>query len=259
MVEPAQHSLFRQLVTREFARIRRLVQMDPLFIPNSEWSQFEVEGGPIPLMMVGADNPGIEEKAAGVYLCRNGVAGYGARGFLDAVFGAEAVEKGRVFVFDKSSYHTPVTKNLEDLILSPRTNPSLLKALVDDQEANGRAVAAIAATLGIPVLTVGRGGRPEVFRVYRDALIAEAAARSYTQGRLFRKTLRSAFFTAPHFSRNRAFQKSKLPGWNQRLAEYVIAWPTLVTAKGNPSPVAIRDIGGQAAAKDYMLRALLAG
>ncbi len=119
-------------------------------------------------------------------------------------------------------------------------------------------VTRIATALGIPVLTVGLD-RSNAFDTFRDALSREVGALGIGQAEscLLDRALPATFFIAPHFSHYAAFQKCGLQGWNERLAAFVDANPSIATPAGNPSWHKIQDCDGETMAKNYMFDVLL--
>jgi hypothetical protein len=97
---------FRTLIAGYIKRVKALKRRVPLFVLNEELFLFAKAGGPMPDVIMAADNPGCEEHEHRQFLSEYGDARKIARNIWLGVFGSEF--PGHVLVLNKSNYSTPV-------------------------------------------------------------------------------------------------------------------------------------------------------
>ena len=259
---------FRVILRKQLKRTRRLAG-NPLlrteegwrFVANNDWESFLNPPHPLPELAVVADNPGQDELEVNVYLCGSRkakkvlgakrtaksvwTAGDWARYFFDFIFGADAVESGWVIFLNKSSFHTPSTENLTDLLdpCHSITDECLRTAIRDDQKANGCAVAEIARTLAIPILTIGvedegkKEGGKKTFDCYIESL--RKNLKKYVLA--VNTSMTCAFHLAPHFSYGNFFKHCEnIPGWDDRLDGFLKDNPAVRTKPKSTKSTNIR-------------------
>lgn len=268
MLRMSRENRFGQILSRELQRVRRLSrEHDWPFVVNEDWERILTLAGSVPKLGVVADNPGKDELSASVYLSPGGRAGKVGRRLFDLAFGGKAVEDGRVIVFNRSSLHTPRTADLNQLMFRGQPNPELVNIIRNDQRANGRLVASVAMTLGIPVLAIGGDEDGKTFESFREGFSAEVAnfGEPSEPAVLFERALSCRFHRAPHFSFSSAFKKGKAIEWGARVEAFLRRYPWAATNKGNVSWKAIRrgsdehDTTAADAARTYLLEVMLGG
>jgi len=249
---------FRALLGAALARVRMLAATAPLFVPNEEAAAFAAAEGPMPELIVVGDNPGAEEYQHKEYLSGLGSAGHDARAFFDAALGQPGAVGSKVLVWNKSTYHTPRTGGLSELMVSG--DHQLLARLRKDQAENGRLLAGLAAASRVPVLAIGLERDEMTFAAFRSSLEAEAKHLGVTRA-MFRGTETSAFLMAPHFSTCKFFCHNTDAAWNARLDAYLTEWaakhPRLRTKNGNVSPAALLALPGPAPQEAYLRQVIL--
>ncbi|HEX5753522.1 MAG TPA: hypothetical protein VFZ09_45415 [Archangium sp.] len=249
---------FRDILRAALARVRTQAKTDPLFVPNEEATVFATAAGPMPELIMVADNPGPKERSRKEYLSGLGSAGRWARAFLDAAFDQPGAVGSKVLVWNKSTYHTPRTGGLSALMRSK--DQALVARLQGDQAENGRLLARLAALSRVPVLAIGLERDKTTFAAFRSSL--EAEAKSLGEWRaVFRGMETSAFLKAPHFSICNFFRHNADEAWNTRFDAYLVEWaakhPEIRTKKGNVSPKALIALPGPAPQEAYLRQVIL--
>lgn len=207
------------------------------FVVNRDLDAYAADGGPLPELVLVADNPGRHEWENGVYLCAAGRAGARAHAFFDGIFGPCSFRRA-VMVLNKSSYHTPRTAGLAQ-VMRDGDGGARLAALLRDQEENGRLVAETVALLGIPVVTIGMESDVATFKPFRQALERRYAELGRPRASFMGKELEHPFRKVPHFSLSKIFCRNSDASWNAALngflERHAAAHPGLRTDKCNVS------------------------
>lgn len=249
---------FRALLGAALARVRTLAATDPLFVPNEEAAAFAAPNGPMPELIVVADNPGAKESQRKEYLSSLGSAGRLARAFFDVAFDQPGAVGSKVLVWNKSTYHTPRTGGLRALMGSK--DQALIARLREDQAENGRLLARLAAVGRVPVLAIGLERDKTTFAAFRSSIEAEAESLGVRRA-VFRRIETSAFLMAPHFSTCKTFCHNADAAWNARLDAYLAEWaanhPEIRTEKGNVSPAALMALPGPAPQEAYLRQVIM--
>lgn len=249
-------AVFRARVAEHGERVRRLRDsVSPLFVENLDLAAYAAEGGPLPELVLVGDNPGRREWEQSVYLCVKGRAGAMAHSFFDGIFGAGAF-RSKVMVLNKSSFHTPRTAGLTEVLRDGAGGPGIADAIRRDQEENARLLADAVALLGVPVVTIGMESGGTVFQSFRKALDARYRDLGNPPAFFQGKPLPSPFRKVPHFSLSKIFCRNADPAWNAGLERFLdrhaAAVPGLRTDNGNVSSKTLLDLGDRRLLADYL-------
>jgi len=209
---PSGAALFRRLATTRLATLDTLNATTPLFVVPASLRGFAAADGPLPSLILVADNPGRTEWEDGEFLSPRGASGKMARAFFDRAFGQVGAFGREILVANRSSYHTPRTGGLEALLRG--CEPNLGAALRSDQRAWGEFIAQAAAAIGVPVLEIGGGTAAVSFAPYREAFQAALSAVG---------SLPDPVRRAPHFSHSQFFRAGADAARTARLAGFAAA------------------------------------
>jgi hypothetical protein len=231
---PRQIARFRSLIAAYIKRVRTLKHCTPEFVLNEDLFEFAKKDGPLPEVIVVADNPGCKELEKRQFLSGYGKAGPIARRMWLGTFGAKYLR--HVLIFNKSNYSTVSTDALGNTMCY-LANQQLLKRIREDQTANATLIRELALLLKIPVVTAGREkSDPDIFRSFRDTLEVHY---DLSHAVFFRGLMVPASQIVPHFSRYGCFRRmTGDDSWNARIERFLGKYcsiPNIETPKGGIS------------------------